>query len=159
MIEQLDLSVAQLDTLTTPQLKTIQDQLIAATELLKRRKETFETLLLRRFESSARAEYLAQEKDTGVVRLAAPGSNLLELKVDCDNTVVWDQAKTLGWLNKQTPENAKHFGKLKVEIPEAKYSNATPAIQAELKAFRTVKPGKLKFTIVDKEIAETQEAA
>lgn len=152
MIEQLDMPVAELDKLTTPQLKTIQDQLVKAAELLKKRKETFEALLLRRFEKSAREQYLADGKDTGTVRLAAPGSNLLELKVEADKTVVWDQPKTLAWLNKQKPEDARHFGKFKVEIPEAKYSGAPPAIQAELREFRTVKAGKLKFTIVDKEV-------
>jgi hypothetical protein len=160
MIEQLDLPVAELDKLSTAQLKTIQDQIASAEDLLKKRKGVFEAVLVRRFEKDAKAKYLEEKKDTGTVRLTAPGSNLLELKVEVDKKVEWDQAKTMAWLNKQTPENAKHFGKLKVEIPEAKYTAAPPATQTELRAFRTLKPGKMKFSLVEKEIVEpAQEAA
>lgn len=158
MLEQLDLPVAQLDQLTTAELKTIQDQLASATTLLKTRKGTFDAALVRRFEKDARTEYTAQSKDTGTIRLPAPGSNLLELKVEVDKDIVWDQAKTLAWLNKQTTEDARHFGKLKVEIPEAKYKAATPAIQAELLPLRTLKPSKMKFTIVEREIVEAEAA-
>lgn len=157
MIEQLDQPVTKLDALTTAEIKTIQDQLAAAKAKQKAREETFAALLERKFTTVAQQAYKDANKDTGVVRVAAPGSNLLELKVDSDKTVVWDQPGTLAWLNKQKPEDARHFGKFKVEIPEAKYSNAPPAVKAELQAFRTVKVGKLKFTIVDRDAA--QEAA
>jgi hypothetical protein len=153
MIEQLDLPVAELDKLTTAQLKTIQDQLVTADALMKKRKGVFEAALLRRFEKDARAEYTAQQKDTGTVRLAAPGSNLLELKVEVDKTVVWDQAKLFGVFNSMSKEDAAHYAKTKFEVAEDKYKNAPPAVKEKLKAARTVKAGKMKFSIVEKEIA------
>lgn len=150
MLDNLDKSLPELDGLSVADIKTIQDQLAASETLLKARKDAFAALMLRRFEANAKAEYTAQKKDTGTVRCAAPGSNLLELKIEVDKTVVWDQEKTLAWLNKQKPEDARHYGKLKVEIPEAKFKAATPAIQAELLPFRTLKPGKMKMTLVAK---------
>jgi hypothetical protein len=151
MIEQLDMPIASLDGLSTADVKTIQDQLANSLALVKKRKEAFEALLARRFETAARAQYKAEDKDTGTVRLSAPGSNLLELKVEIDKTVVWDQAGLLGWLNKQTPEDARHYGKLKAEVAEDKYKNAPPVVRTALKAFRTVKAGKLKYTLVNRE--------
>lgn len=151
MIEALDQPIPSLDSLSTADLKTIQDQLAATEATLKRRKEAYGAVMLRRFADTASAAYKEAGKDTGTVRCSAPGSNLLELQIDADKTVVWDQDKTLAWLNKQKPEDARHFGKLKVEIPEAKFKAATPAIQAELLPLRTVKVGKMKFVLVNRE--------
>lgn len=159
MLDKLDQPIASLDGLSTADLKTIQDQLLASIAIAKARKEAFDAVLARRFETAARAQYKQEEKDTGTVRLPAPGSNLLELKVEIDKTVVWDQPGLLGWLNKQKPEDAQHYGKLKAEVAEDKYKNAPPAVRTQLKAFRTVKAGKPRYIIVNREINETKEAA
>lgn len=156
MLENLDLPIPRLDALTTAELNTIQDNLAAADAKLKRQKEVFAALLLRRFETVARAAYVEAKKDTGTVRTAAPGSNLLELKIDVDKTVVWDQDALFKFLNSLTAEDAKHYGKMKLEVEEAKYKASPPAIQTALKKMRTVKAGKLKFTLVQREIPEEQ---
>lgn len=148
MLDKLDLPMAQLAETSTADLAAIQAHLNRTEAELKKRKETFAAVMLRRFGTAAQAAYTEAKKDTGTVNLAAPGSNLLNLKVEVDKTVVWEQDGTLKWLNSLPIDEAKHFGKIKVEIPEAKYAAATPAIQAKLNPLRTVKAGKMKFTFV-----------
>ena len=158
MLELLDRPLPTLDSLSTADLKTIQDQLHSQIALVKKRKEALDALLARRFEATAKAKYKEEDKDTGTVRLPAPGSNLLELKVEIDKKVVWAQDGLIAWLNKQKPEDARHYGKLTAEVEEAKFKAAPPAVKAELKAFRTIKASKPRYTIINRE-AETAEAA
>lgn len=159
MLDNLSKPIPELDKLTTAELKTIQDQLIAADANLKKQKATFEALMLRRFEKDARAAYVEAKKDTGTVNFTAPGSNLLTLKVDVDKKVEWDQAKLSATFNKMKPEDARHYAKVEYKVEEAKYKAAPPAVQADLKGARTVKPGKMKFTFINGAVDEMQEAA
>jgi len=160
MLEHLDLPIAKTDGLSTAELNTIQEQLTRAEAQVKARKDALFAIFERRFSAAVADEYKSAGKDTGTVRLAAPGSNLLELKVERDKTVVWDQEKTLKVLNGMKPEDARHYGKIKVEIPEAKYTAAPPDVQKLLTPLRSVKAGKNKYTLVQREVpAETSEAA
>ena len=152
MLDNLNLPMAELDALSVPDLRTIQDQLAAADAKLKAQKAIFEAVMERRFGQKAQEAYTTAKKDTGTVNIAA--TNTLTLKIETDKKVEWDQDGTMAWLNKQTKENAQHYGKLKVEVPEAIYKAAPPATKSELSKLRTVKAGKRKFTFVNVEIPE-----
>lgn len=158
MLTQLDQPIPQLALLTTAELSTLQAGLNREADVLKRRKETFEALLLRKFETAAREGYTEAKKDTGTITITAPGSNLLALKVEIDKTVVWDQTKLPTIFKAMTPENARHYAKVTYGVPEAIYKAAPPDVQKVLKDARTLKPGKMKFTFVSVG-DEVQEAA
>jgi hypothetical protein len=153
MLDNLDRPVAELDALTTAELRTIQDQLSAAKAKLKQREETYHALLLRRFEKDMRAAYKASGKDTGTVRFPAPGSNLLDLKIEVDKTVVWDQTLLPPIFNAMKPEDARHYAKLTYAVAEDVYKAAVPEVKKKLQTARTLKAGKPKFTFVEREPA------
>lgn len=153
MIEKLDTkNIAELAALTTMELSTIQAGLVAAKKTLDTRKATFEALMLRNFETVARAAYVEAKKDTGTVTVTAPGNNLLALKVEVDKTVVWDQEKLNVIFRAMKPEDARHYAKLTYAVDEVKYKGAPPAVQTEFKTARTVKAGKMKFTFISPEV-------
>lgn len=158
MLDKLELPMAQLAELSTADLATLQSHLAREAEVLKKRQAVFGALLLRKFETAARAAYTEAKKDTGTVNLTAPGSNLLALKVEIDKKVEWDQTKLPAIFNKMTPENSRHYAKVDYSVPEAIYKAAPPDVQKTLATARTLKPGKMKFTFVP--VAdEVQEAA
>lgn len=145
MLEQLDMPVASLATnLSAADLATLQAQLDGAKDLLKKRHDTFDAVMLRKFEASARAVYTAEKKDTGTIHL--PATNTMNLKVEIDKTVKWDQTKLYTVFSTMKPEEARHYAKTEYKVEEAKYKAAPPADREKLKGARTVVAGKLKFT-------------
>ncbi len=82
-------------------------------------------------------------------------ANLLEgntqVKVELRKKVAWDQEGLIKYLNTLKPEDADHLSKVSVTVPESKYSNALPAIQHELKKFRTVSLQGVKVTFEGEE--------
>lgn len=158
MLDDLKRPIADLlAQYTVADYKTIQDQLASRTTELKAQKAIFDALMERKFGDQARQAFKNSDKSTGTVKVAV--TNLVDLKVEVDKEVVWDQTKTMEWLRKQTLENAQHYGKLEVSIPEAKFKAAPPSVQTELKPFRTIKAGKMKFTFSNTEAPEVAEAA
>ena len=152
-ITLLDKDVAELATTLAPaDLLGLQEVIAGADTALKRRKATFEALLTRLFADKARAEYTAQGTDTGTVHI--PASNTLDLTIEVDKTVVYDQEKLRATLDAMPAADAKHYAKVTLEIPEAKYKNAPPDTQAKFKEARTVKPGRMKFTLKERTINE-----
>lgn len=139
-----DLVVA---SLAPAQLANLQTELAAEKAVLKRREETFDALLVRIYGDKVRAAYQVAQKDTGVVRIAA--SNTLNLKVDVDKTVIWDQAQMVAIREKMTAEERAHYLREKIEVPEAIYNATPPSEKAVLTKARTVKPGKMKFTFTE----------
>lgn len=158
MLDKLELPMVQLAEVSTADLATIQAHLDREEATLKRRKDTFAALMLRKFEAAARAAYAEAQKDTGTVNLAAPGSNMLSLKVEIDKKVEWDQTKLPAIFNKMTPENSRHYAKVAYSVPEAIYKAAPPDVQKTLATARTLKPGKMKFTFVPVAEAEAEAA-
>jgi hypothetical protein len=159
MLDKLELPMAEMALITAADLATIQTMLDREAETLKRRKETFEAVLLRKFQTDARAGYTLAKKDTGTITIAAPGSNLLSVKVEIDKKVDWDQTKLPAIFNAMKPEDSRHYGKVAYSVPEAIYKAAPPDVQKTLQAARTLKPGKMKFTFVPVADVEEQEAA
>ena len=62
-------------------------------------------------------------------------------KAKIGKKVTWDQEKLFDQLNKMSPENAKHYGKLVVSVEERKYTAAPPDIKNQLEDCRTVEIG------------------
>lgn len=153
MLELLDKPIDELITANYPPMTLAAFQLKLAEEaaLLKRRKETFDALMVRLYGDKARFAYQIAKKDTGVVHIAA--SNTLNLTVDVDKDVKWDQTILRAALDAMTPDDARHYGKVAITVEEKKYTAAPPAIQTALQRARTVKPGKMKFTFAEVEVA------
>lgn len=118
--------------------------------LVKSRREKLEALLDRLYGAVVANEYRLASKDTGTVKIAA--SNSLNLAIERDKTVVWDQAIIRAELGALAPVDAQHYGKVTIEVPEAKFAAAPPAIKAALAKARTVKVGRNKYTF--KPVAE-----
>jgi|GEM_PF-2459103 len=136
-----------LDTLlgfSPTELQDYQERLVADTADLKTRKDVFEAALERKYGDLVQNAYLTAKKDTGTVNVAA--SNTLDLKIERDKTVVWDQAKLRAALDSMNADTARHYAKVSIEIPEAKYNAAPPDIQKTLAEARSIKVGKNKFT-------------
>lgn len=152
-LDHLDKAVDQLvaENWAPMTLAAFQIKLGAEAALLKRRKETFDALMVRLYGDKARLAYQIAKKDTGVVHIAA--SNTLNLAVDVDKDVKWDQTILRAALDAMTPEDARHYGKVAITVEEKKYTAAPPAIQTTLLRARTVKPGKMKFTFAEVEVA------
>lgn len=64
-----------------------------------------------------------------------------KLKATIRKKVTWDQDKLRDQLNKMSPENAKHYGKLVFSVEERKYTAAPPDIKNQLEDCRTVEMG------------------
>ena len=64
-----------------------------------------------------------------------------KLKATIRKKVTWDQDKLRDQLNKMSPENAKHYGKLVFSVEEQKYTADPPDIKNQLEDCRTVEMG------------------
>lgn len=131
------------------ELAAADEALRLETTLAKSRREKLDALLERIYGDKVREAYLIAKKDTGVVRVAA--SNTLNLKVDVDKTVVWDQPQMIALREKMTAQERAHYLREKIEVPEAIYNASPPNEKAALTKARTVKPGKMKFTFTEAE--------
>lgn len=80
----------------------------------------------------------ANGKDFGTTTLVSGNKRL---KSTVRKKVTWDQEKLFDQLNKMSPENAKHYGKLVVSVEERKYTAAPPDIKNQLEDCRTVEMG------------------
>ena len=74
-------------------------------------------------------------KDFGSVTIEDAG---YKLKVNLRKRVEWDEGRLLNILNGMDEDTARHYVSVKYTIPEAKYNNAPPEIQARLSDARTV---------------------
>ena len=70
----------------------------------------------------------------------------VDVKVEVRKKTSWDQEGLLNYLNTLTPDLAKHYAKVSVTVPEARFINATPDVQEQLRNFRTVSNGGIKIT-------------
>ena len=70
----------------------------------------------------------------------------VDVKVEVRKKTSWDQEGLLNYLNTLSPDLAKHYAKVSVTVPEARFINATPDVQEQLRNFRTVSNGGIKIT-------------
>lgn len=70
-----------------------------------------------------------------------------KLKVVLAKKVTWDQEKLREALERMSPENARHYGKLTFGVEERKYTTAPPSIKAALEDCRTTEVGTVVIEI------------
>lgn len=144
-ITTLNRPVAELaELLTVPDLQTLETVLDAEKDALKRRREIFDAILVRRFGEKAKTALVASGRDTGTVNIMA--SNSVELKVTYPKKVEWDQKALRAALDKMKPDDARHYAKVELKVDERKYGAAPPAVQKALLPARTVSCGKPSFS-------------
>ena len=105
-----------------------------------------QTGLALRFEDSAKAQLMAQGKDTGTSHIFQDG---FDVAVEIGKTVKWDQDK-LAEITQRIAENGGDPGEyvdLKYSVSESKFKAWPENLRRSFEAARTVKPGKPKISL------------
>lgn len=132
-------SVAELPTSV---LSTMQSSIEDDLSEIKSRKDVLDQALVIKYGDSINATFLADGRDTGKAHIMDDG---IGIEVDVPKNVSWEQGGLRKALDQMTPDRARHYGKIKIEVAESKFSSAEPDIKAILAPLRTVKPGKMKI--------------
>lgn len=111
--------------------KGLEQQVVEAQEQIKAIKNELESRYLDRAQNSLRQH----GKDFGSVSVQ---DGMHNVKFNLRKRVEWDEGKLLNILNGMDEDTARHYVQVKYSIPEAKYNNAPPEIQARLSDARTV---------------------
>ena len=99
-----------------------------------------------RFEDAAKAQLMAQGKDTGTTHIFQDG---FDVAVEIGKTVKWDQDK-LAEITRRIAENGGDPGEyveLKYSVSEPKFKAWPENLRRPFEAARTLKPGKPKITL------------
>ena len=124
-------------------LATHKETLVRNYEQDKKELEDFNKSLESRYSDTAR-ELLKQEgKDFGTATLV---ENNHKIKIEMRKKIDWDQNSLRDYLETLPPEEASHYAKVSITIPESKFTNAVPEVQNKLKEFRTVSLQGVKVT-------------
>ena len=146
--EWLDEATAEeIAALPPATLDTLRTYLDDDMDRIKQRMSCLEGGITTRYGERARAAF-APKGGTGTVHVE---DDDYDITVNADKKVEWDSDGLLKVLDAMDPALAKHYAKLEASIPEAKYKNVPPDIQKEFAPFRTVKPGKWKFSLKKRE--------
>ena len=70
--------------------------------------------------------------------------------VSC-TAIALSQEKLLEYLNTLPSDLARHYSKVSITVPDARFTNATPDVKQELKKFRTVSLQGVKITFGENE--------
>jgi len=127
--------VASVSSATTAELSMLvkeQEQIVVeAQEKIKAIKNELENRYLERAQNSLRQ----QGKDFGSV-IVQDGPH--KIKFNVRKRVEWEEGSLLSILNGMDEDTARHYCKVTYTVPEAKYNNAPPEVQAALSGARTV---------------------
>jgi len=129
-------------------LATHKETLVRNYEQAKKELEDFNKSLESRYSDTAK-EMLKQEgKDFGTATLI---ENNYKIKIEMRKKVDWDQGGLKLFLGSISPEEAAHYAKVSITVPEAKFTNAVPEVQERLKELRTVSLQGIKVTFEEVE--------
>lgn len=144
MLDRMDVGeLAELDPATLDALLTLSaEETVAAS----RRANTLHKALEQRYAAKASAALLADNRDTGTIKLA---DGRFEVTVTRPKRVKWDSAKLRSALDMLDPDEARHIAKVEVKVDERKFTAASPRIQAMLSDARTVETGKASYCLTD----------
>tara|TARA_R100000742_G_C4265482_1_gene83511 strand:+ start:716 stop:1135 length:420 start_codon:yes stop_codon:yes gene_type:complete len=124
-------------------LATHKETLVRNYEQAKKELEDFNKSLESRYSDTAK-ELLKQEgKDFGTATLV---ENNHKIKIEMRKKIDWDQNSLRDYLETLPPEEASHYAKVSITVPESKFTNAVPEVQNKLKEFRTVSLQGVKVT-------------
>lgn len=104
--------------------------------------------LERRYGAALAAEYNAQKKQSGTVRLELPED--FEAVADASKKVEWDSGKLMAVASTMSWDQASKLFKIDFSVPEKIYSGlaaANPELAKAIDAARAVKYGKPKITL------------
>ena len=111
------------------------ETLVSKYENAKKELEDFNKSLELRYSESAKNLLQKDGKDFGTATLI---ENNYKVKIEMRKKVDWYQSGLKLFLGSISPEEAAHYAKVSVTVPEAKFANAVPEVQEKLKEFRTV---------------------
>ena len=124
-------------------LATHKETLVRNYEQAKKELEDFNKSLESRYSDTAK-EMLKQEgKDFGTATLI---ENNYKIKIEMRKKVEWEKDGLRDFLETLPPQDAAHYAKVSITVPEAKFANAVPEVQEKLKEFRTVSLQGIKIT-------------
>ena len=103
----------------------------------------FNKFLEDRYLEQAKEKLHEEGKDFGTVNIFDGNS---KVKVELRKKTSWDQESLLNYLNTLPNDLAKHYSKVTITVPEARFINATPDIKKELRKHRTVDLQGVKIT-------------
>lgn len=112
-------------------MKQLEQDVVEAQEKIKAVKNELEARYLERAQNSLRQ----QGKDFGSV-IVQDGPH--KIKFNVRKRVEWEEGSLLNILNGMDEDTARHYCKVTYTVPEAKYNNAPPEVQAALSGARTV---------------------
>lgn len=112
-------------------VKEQEQVVVEAQEKIKSLKNVLEERYLERAQDTLRQ----QGKDFGSVAIQ---DGRHKIKFNVRKRVEWEEGMLLNILNGMDEDTARHYCKVTYTIPEAKYNNAPPEVQAALSEARTV---------------------
>ena len=129
-------------------LATHKETLVRNYEQAKKELEDFNKSLETRYYDTGRDLLRQEGKDFGTATLI---ENNYKIKIEMRKKVDWDQNKLRDFLETLPPQEASHYAKVSITVPEAKFTNALPEVQDKLKEFRTVSLQGVKVTFEEVE--------
>ena len=129
-------------------LATHKETLVRNYEQAKKELEDFNKSLETRYYDTGRDLLRQEGKDFGTATLI---ENNYKIKIEMRKKVDWDQSQLRDFLETLPPEEASHYAKVSITVPEAKFTNALPEVQDKLKEFRTVSLQGVKVTFEEVE--------
>ena len=110
--------------------------------------ENFNKNLENIYLDKAKKQLFSEGKDFGTVNFK---DGDVSVKVELRKKTSWDQESLLNYLNTLPNDLAKHYSKVTITVPEARFINATPDIKKELRKHRTVDLQGVKITFGENE--------
>lgn len=147
MLTQLDKPIEEIAAYAPQALHTLSSEIANTKALTKKREDALNAALDRIYGTAITNAYAQAKKDTGVARI--PASNTLNLKVDRDKDVKWDQAALRKFRDSGCPHIKEEFS-----VAEPIYKALPEAQQKVLAAARTIKVGRNKFSFEEIKLGE-----
>lgn len=131
-------------------LRMLAADLKIAKDILDAKRAVVATALHIRFGILADAARKRLNKDTGQVRLTLDNEPF-EVAANLPKKVEWDSLKLNEIFDELTDEDAKHYCKAELSVPEKLFAGAPPHIKEKLAKARTVSTGTPTYDIIPKE--------
>jgi hypothetical protein len=143
----LTLSVAELVMLPAVEKARIQLQLKAAADTLRQAVQKFEAALEVTYGAAGRDALRESGRDFGAARCF---DGDLQVVFELPKRVSWDQQRLAELAERIVSggEKVEHYIDAKLSVPESRFKNWPPALQAQFSGARTVEPGKPSITLM-----------
>tara|TARA_R100000005_G_C4991393_1_gene198751 strand:- start:1300 stop:1743 length:444 start_codon:yes stop_codon:yes gene_type:complete len=129
-------------------LKLRKEYLTKQFEEAKQQLDDFNKNLEQMYLDKAKKQLNNEGKDFGTANFEDNG---VKVKVELRKRTSWDQEKLLEYLNTLPGDLARHYSKVSITVPDARFTNATPDVKKELQKFRTVSLQGVKITFGENE--------